>query len=211
MGLLGPLHRWWDSISGCIPSGDRTQCGRKWWRSVAVQMVAAQLAGIITTPMKARATTDPESISAPRQPASKKYGLSNLLACFRIIFYQDAFLTLWIHGSFYTVAYSFVAAAPDIWKDVYHWNELQVGLSYLPRGVSIITGSYFTGKLMDYNYRAIARQTGWTINEVSGDDLLKFPIESARTRHSYIMRTMSIATMLGYGWSVHSHAHPAIH
>jgi hypothetical protein len=108
------------------------------------------------------------------------------------------------------VDYSFVAASPDIYKDVYRWNELYIGLSYLPRGIGIITGSYFTGKLMDYNYRTIARSIGWTINKVSGDDLLKFPIERARTRYSYIMLITSTVTMIGYGWSIQRRAHPAI-
>jgi MFS family permease len=148
--------------------------------------------------------------NAAQKGPPAKYGLSNLVACFRIVFYKDTFLTLWIHGSFYTVDYSFVAAAPDIYKNVYHWNELQIGLSYLPRGIGIIIGSYFTGKLMDHNYRAVARQIGMTVDKRSGDDLLKFPIERARTRYSYVMLVISTATMLGYGWSIQKHAHPAI-
>ncbi|KAH8722343.1 hypothetical protein GQ44DRAFT_729631 [Phaeosphaeriaceae sp. PMI808] len=111
--------------------------------------------------LKVKATTDIMEMSEQRSTATSckrhpaNYGFSNLIACFRIIFYKDTFLSLWIHGSFYTVDYSFVAAAPDIFKNVYHWDELQIGLSYLPRGIGIIIGSYFTGKLMDHNYRAI--------------------------------------------------------
>lgn len=63
---------------------------------------------------------------------------------------------------------------------------------------------------MDYNYRTVARSIGWTIDKVSGDDLLEFPIERARTRYSYIMLIISTATMIGYGWSIQRSAHPTV-
>ena len=55
-------------------------------------------------------------------------------------FHFDAFLVLWMHGSFYTAGYSLVAAVPDIYKSIYHFNELQIGLGYLPRGAGIVIG-----------------------------------------------------------------------
>src|SRR5690606_6955509 len=90
--------------------------------------------------------------------AALRSALKNFLNCFRIVFYRDTFLTVWMHGSFYTAHYSFVAALPDIFGQVYGYNELHIGLAYLPRGVGIIIGSYCTGKLMDYNYQATIRE-----------------------------------------------------
>ncbi|KAH9906960.1 major facilitator superfamily domain-containing protein [Xylariomycetidae sp. FL2044] len=128
-------------------------------------------------------------------------GITNIFACFRIIFYKDTFLTLWIHGSFYVVDYAFVAALADIYKDQYHFNEIGVGLAYLPRGVGIIIGSYFTGKLMDMNYRTTVKEMGLTINKVTADDVFRFPIEKARSRHSFSMLGISTVTMVAYGWA----------
>jgi predicted MFS family arabinose efflux permease len=108
----------------------------------------------------------------PPRSALQIYGLANLLACFRIIFYKDTFLALWMHSSFYTVDYSFAAAVPDIFQDIYRFNDLQLGLAYLPRGVGIITGSFCTGRLMDANYRATSRRAGWAVDRLAGDDLL---------------------------------------
>ncbi|KAL1988854.1 hypothetical protein VTN96DRAFT_7738 [Rasamsonia emersonii] len=145
-----------------------------------------------------------------RQDASRRWHIPNPLACLRIIFYWDTFLCLWIHGSFYAVDYSLAAAVPDIYKDIYRFNELQIGLSYLPRGGGIIVGGYCNGKLMDYNYRFIARQLGWTVDRVSGDDLSRFPIERARSRGSLTLLAISTATLIGYGWAVTKHAHVSI-
>lgn len=150
------------------------------------------------------------SQTTPVKRFLQKYGLINFYNCFRIIFHKDTFLTLWVHGSFYTVDYSFVAAVPDIFKSIYGWNEWQVGLAYLPRGIGIILGSYFTGKLLDHNYRMLARRTGKAESKASGAELLDFPIETSRTRGSYIGLAISTVTMAGYGWALHQRSHPAV-
>ena len=140
----------------------------------------------------------------------QRFRIKNPLACLRIIFHFDAFLALWMHGSFYTVDYSLVAAVPDIFKNIYNFNELQVGLSYLPRGAGIIIGGYCNGILMDYNCRVTAKRIGWTVNEVSGDDLTHFPIERARSRGSFLLLAISTATLVGYGWAVSQQAHVSL-
>ena len=147
---------------------------------------------------------------SPSPTVLQRFRVRNPLACLGIIFHLDTALALWMHGSFYTVDYSLVAAVPDIFKDIYHFNELQIGLSYLPRGVGIILGGYCNGKLMDYNYKVIAQRIGWTIDEVSGDDLSRFPIERARSRGSFLLLAVSTATLIGYGWAVRQHAHVSV-
>ena len=128
--------------------------------------------------------------------------IRNPLACLHMIFHLDTFLVLWMHGSFYTIDYSLVAAVPDIYKSVYGFNELQIGLAYLPRGAGIIIGGYCVGKAMDHNYRVTAKRLNWTIDTVSGDDLAEFPIERARSRGSSWLLVISTATLIGYGWAV---------
>ncbi len=135
--------------------------------------------------------------------------LLNFVHCFRIIFYKDAFLALWVHGSFYAVDYSFVAAVPDIFKNTYNCNELELGLAYLPRAGGIFLGSYLTGRLLDYHYRATARERGLP-EERKGADLYHFPLEAARCRNSYWVLGTALATMLSYGWSVEKGVHCAM-
>ncbi|KAI4186816.1 MAG: hypothetical protein L6R41_003237 [Letrouitia leprolyta] len=134
----------------------------------------------------------------------------NPLVGLRVIFHLDTFFPLWIQGSFYVVDYAVVAIMPDLYKDIYQFNELQIGLTYIPRGVGIIAGSFCIGKLMDHNYRVIATKIGWNIDEVAGDDLQQFPIERARARGSYYLLIISTAVLVGYGWAVTKHAHLAI-
>lgn len=211
------------SVGMFLPETTRTLVGNgsdrsrfKWWQISWLSLIQEFLAGGTGLARDKRAVegVDQEILLSQTTPLRRflqKYGLINFYNCFRIIFHKDTFLVLWVHGSFYTVDYSFVAAVPDICKSIYGWNEWQTGLAYLPRGTGIILGSYFTGKLLDHNYRTVARRTGRDEDKKpSGGDLLDFPIEKSRTRGSFAGLMISTATMAGYGWALHQHAHPAL-
>jgi MFS family permease len=99
---------------------------------------------------------------------------------------------------------------PSIYKDVYDFNELEIGLAYLPGGAGVILGSFVTGKLMDRSYALTAKEISRTIDKVHGDDLDSFPIEKARSRPSWYMIGIGTYTLIGYGWSVVASAHPSI-
>ena len=113
-----------------------------------------------------------------------KFKMANPMAAIRFLFWKDTALVLWMAGSPYAVWYAVQASIPTIYKDVYHFDELQIGLSYLTGGFGTVSGGYLNGKLMDWNYKAAARSIGHTIDKVSGDDMNDFPIERARARRS---------------------------
>lgn len=139
-----------------------------------------------------------------------KFKMANPMAAIRILFWKDTALVLWMAGSPYAVWYAVQASTPSIYKDIYHFNELQIGLSYLTGGFGTVSGGYLNGKLMDWNYKATARSIGHTIDKVSGDNLSNFPIERARARGSYYLLAVYIAALAGYGWSVEARAHEAV-
>lgn len=134
----------------------------------------------------------------------------NPLPCLQVIFWRDAALILWMHASYYMVDYSIQTSIPSSFKDIYHFNELQIGLAYLPRGFGIICGGYVNGKLMDRNYRTTAKEIGHTIDRERGDDLWHFPIERARTRGSWYLLTILTGALIGYGWALEQRSHVSI-
>lgn len=145
------------------------------------------------------------------QPSRRdKFRMANPVACLKIIFWKDTALVLWQAASPYAVWYCVQASIPHIYKDIYGFNELEIGLSYLPGGFGTVLGGYANGKLMDFNYKATARQTGHTIDKVSGDDLDEFPIERARARGSWYLLAVYICALAGYGWSGVAHAHASV-
>ena len=140
----------------------------------------------------------------------KTLSMFNPLACLRIIFWKDTALILWMHGWFYLVDYCIQTTIPSTYKDIYHFNEFQIGLSYLPRGTGIIAGGYINGKIMDRNYRITAAQIGHAVDRIAGDDVQHFPIERARTRRSWISFGVLSLTLIGYGWAIEERSHVSI-
>jgi MFS family permease len=183
---------------------------RRWWEESWLIVVKRWLFDR-KEKAETKARSDENAGDVPaRKPIREQWRFLNPLTCLRVMFHRDTVFVLWMQGSFYVVDYTVVAAMPDIFSNIYHFNELQVGLTYIPRGIGIIAGGYSAGKLMDYNYKTVARKIGWKVDKVAGDDLLHFPIERTRARGSYSLLILSTAVLLGYGWSVTKHAHLAI-
>ena len=185
--------------------GGRTR--QNWWRGTWLSLGTRWLRDRGEKDEAKAATSTNEQ---PDDPPKAKYKLRDAIAPLRVIFHRDTVLVLWMHGSFYTVDYSLVAAVPDIFKNIYHFNELQIGLVYLARGTGIILGGYCNGILMDHNYKVVAKQIGYAVNKVTGDDLKRFPIERARSRGTLYLLIISTATLVGYGWTVNARAHYSI-
>ncbi|KAL8933234.1 MAG: hypothetical protein Q9216_006457 [Gyalolechia sp. 2 TL-2023] len=139
-----------------------------------------------------------------------KFKVPDLFAAVRIVFRKDAALMLWMAGSPYAIWYCVQTSIPPIFKDIYGFNDLQIGLSFLTGGFGVVLGSYANGKLMDWNYKMTAQQIGHTVDKVSGDDLTHFPIERARARGSWHILAVYICALAGYGWAVKFHVHESL-
>lgn len=85
----------------------------------------------------------------------------------------------------------------------YNVPGLTSGLIYIPFGVACVISAYATGFLLDYNYRRTATRMGMVIDRKKADDLLSFPIESARLRTVLYLVLASAVLMVAYGWQLH--------
>ena len=189
--------------------GNGRQGATRWW-------IRPWCNGIVHSVQRLRRQATPKEKSNVERDAEelcaekKRFKFLDFLACLRIIFWKDSALILWMHGWFYLVDYSIQTALPSIYQDIYHFNELLIGLSYLPRGAGIITGGYINGKMMDRKYRLTAKEINHTIDRAAGDNLDHFPIEKARSRDSWhLFGTLSLI-LIAYGWAVEKHAHVSI-
>ncbi|KAK8110222.1 uncharacterized protein PG998_006679 [Apiospora kogelbergensis] len=132
-----------------------------------------------------------------------------LLQSLRIILYPDAAAVLWMIATSYCVYYTFQVAIPVIYHDVYGYNDLEVGLTFLPGLVGMTVGGIIAGKLLDRNFAIVARKHGFPINRKKAQEMKDFPIETARYRYILPFAAMEVILVAGYGWAVSRHAHPA--
>ena len=145
------------------------------------------------------------------QPAgTRQFTFKSPLKSITLMRHPDTLLTLYIVGSYYALWYTIQASIPSTFSaPPYAFNELQLGLAYLPGATGVIVCMCATGKAMDYNYRETARRHDLPIDKQCSD-IAVFPIERARSRFCMPLLLLSIACTIGYGWSVHTHTHVSL-
>ncbi|KAK8136216.1 hypothetical protein PG984_004156 [Apiospora sp. TS-2023a] len=139
-----------------------------------------------------------------------KFSIPNPSKPLRIVFYRDTSLTLWTAAVVYTVWYCIQTSIPVIYGPIYHFNSLQVGLSYLAGGSGVIAGGFVAGKLMDWNYRVVAVNNGLPIDRKRGCDIYEFPIERARARGCLVNFGIYMCEVVAFGWVVHYNIHCSV-
>jgi multidrug resistance protein len=90
-------------------------------------------------------TNDVEGIRAEPATPRTKLGAPNPLKSLRIMFYRDAALILFMSAIFYAAYYCLQASIPNLFLNIYSFNELEIGVSYLAIGVGVALGGYSNG------------------------------------------------------------------
>jgi MFS family permease len=135
-----------------------------------------------------------------------KLRFPNPLNTVHIIMEKDVAIVLLYNALIYTAFYDIIASIPQNFHEIYGFNDLQIGLCYIPFGVGCAVASWLNGKLLDRNYRRVARKIGFTIDRRHGDNLRHFPIERARIEIIWPMLFLGLACVLAYGWVLEKNA-----
>lgn len=136
-----------------------------------------------------------------------------------IVRHPDVALILWIIGFFYALWYTVQTSIPIVFQDEpYKFNELEIGLSYLPGAAGVIICMYLTGRVMDRNYKhfedrltpdATTKPTHPSSTPHT-DDLTNFPIERARARYCNLLSALTAALTISYGWVIQTGIHASV-
>ena len=100
----------------------------------------------------------------------------------------------------YTIYCCLNASLSSLFIDIYELNQLQAGLIYLPFGIGCTLSTLMSGKIIDRDYRIVAKRSGIPVEKKKGDDLARFPIEEARTRSSFLPLGIAMVAVIGFGW-----------
>jgi multidrug resistance protein len=139
----------------------------------------------------------------------RKLRFPNPLKTIHIILEKDVGVVLLYNALIYTAFYDIIASMPQLFLEIYGFNDLQIGLCYIPFGIGCCIASFVNGKMLDRNYRRVAKSIGFTIDLKHGDDLRHFPIERARIELMWPMLTIGLACYLCYGWVLEMNANLA--
>ena len=151
-----------------------------------------------------------ENPKISKNHANKRLKWPNPLKVLRIVTEKDVAIILIYNALVYTAYYCVITSLPNLLGEIYEFNDLQIGLGFIPFGTGCIVASLLCGRLIDINYKRIAKANNFTIDHKRGDDLRDFPIEKARIQVMSPFLAVGIVALVAYGWVLHFEAPLAV-
>ncbi|KAI1443683.1 MFS general substrate transporter [Annulohypoxylon stygium] len=149
-------------------------------------------------------------VNRPSNHPRQKLRFPNPLNTLSVIGNKDMALVLGYNACLYMGFNLITATLASQFADIYHYNEIQLGLCYLPIGGATMISSITTGYILDWNFRRIAKKLGVRVEGKRGNDLKGFPIEKARLQIAYPLVSLGLIVSIGYGWALHYETHVAV-
>ncbi|KAI1775738.1 MFS general substrate transporter [Hypoxylon cercidicola] len=146
----------------------------------------------------------------PSSQERQKIRFPNPFNTLAVLRNKEMALVLFYNALVYIGFMTVTSTLASQFSDIYHYNDIQLGLCYLPIGLATTVASISNGYIADWNYRRIAKKMGITINRKRGNDLRGFPIEKARLQLAYPYLMGGAVVLIGYGWALHYETHVAV-
>ncbi|KIW10411.1 hypothetical protein PV08_11374 [Exophiala spinifera] len=181
----------------------------QWWRQSVLQFLSERRR------VKRLAGEEREEYQRTQQALleeqqATKIAFPNPLRSFMILARPDALCIVCYTGIVMFSNMVLMTSTPTLFPALYGLNELQVGLTFLPLGVSAGVGAIVNGRFLDWNYARVAKQLGLTVDKKRGDDLRDFPIEKTRLQIAFFAQGLQVAVFLPYGWALQKRASLAV-
>ena len=116
-----------------------------------------------------------EPMHCPRPKRQRSF--PNPLTSLGLLLGKDNAVVVFAGAFLYMTFCCLPASLGTLFIEIYHLNELQAGLIYLPFGLGCTLAALASGKLIDRDYRKTAESHNLPIDRIRGDDLRTFPIE----------------------------------
>lgn len=152
---------------------------------------------------KSRRTAPPEDFARP------KLRFPNPIRTLAIVFQKDIGIILFANAILFAGFYDVTASIPSIYNELYGLNDLEIGLCYIPFGLGATVASIATGKMLDLNYRRLAKVLNVPLHETRSRNLTHFPIEKARLQVALPLLTLGAFTVIAFGWCLDYGVHLA--
>ena len=141
---------------------------------------------------------------AQQEAVRKNYRLRfpNPLSTLVIAGDKESGLILFCSGLLIAILYATTTGIPYLFGKIYGFNELQLGLVYIPFGAGSLVSAISVGKAIDWNYRRHAKKNGFPLTKNRHQDLTHFPIERARLEVALPLLYVGNIGSIAYGWTL---------
>ncbi|EME41510.1 hypothetical protein DOTSEDRAFT_73804 [Dothistroma septosporum NZE10] len=149
-----------------------------------------------------------ESLRQPANPDSVKVKPRHFNPFTSLILLKDPEnFVLCIAGGFLYAGYSSVTSVfASQLQERFQYNEVQVGLCYLPIAFGSLTAGATSARLIDWSFRKEATKQGLSVEKNRQTDITHFDTEKARLFYAFPMVALATALAVGYGWEMQSRA-----
>ena len=138
-----------------------------------------------------------------------KRGIPNPLKQLQGIIQPDSMLCALSSAAHYATVSCIQVSMATLLPQQYGLNAMQTGIAFLAMGVGGASGSIVSGRILDHDFRVIARKCDMAIEK--GKIPEDFPIYRARLRSSWIQTVLMQLVLVAYGWCAYFHVHLAVH
>lgn len=141
---------------------------------------------------------------AQQEAVRKNYRLRfpNPLSTLVIAGDKESGLILFCSGLLVAILYATTTGIPSLFGKIYGFDELQLGLVYIPFGAGSLVSAISTGKAIDWNYRRHAKKNGFSLTKNRHQDLTHFPVERARLEVALPLLYVGNIGSIAYGWAL---------
>lgn len=119
---------------------------------------------------------------------------------FRVILDAETAIILLRLGLQFSVFCVVMTGATSSFQTIYHFNNIQTALIYLPIGCGRTCSAFTTGRIVYWNYRRHVKRAGMTVAKGVRQDLMNFNIERVRLEIALPMYNISLSMVIIYGW-----------
>lgn len=167
-----------------------------------LQIIRGRRRKLVERSQDAGDTSEAEVRIAPEFHGAKKMGFqwSDVLFTLRMFLEKDIVLLLFSYSIVYSAYYCVLSSLPTLFEEIYGYDTLQTGLCFIPIGVGMWASSLIGGRILDYNYKAVAKKLP---PDTKPED---FPIEQARLSSIWGGLSIVVAAVICYGWVLHQEA-----
>ena len=160
------------------------------------------LTGIIRERNRAKAGILVDAAQQEAVRKNYKLGFPNPVSTLRIATDKEAALILFCGGLIVSLLYAATTGIPSQFGKIYGFDELQLGLVYIPFGGGSVISAFTSGKLVDWNYRRHAIRNGLPTTKNRYHDLTEYPIERARLEICLPLLYLAVLSLIGFGWTL---------
>ncbi|EAQ93026.1 hypothetical protein CHGG_01261 [Chaetomium globosum CBS 148.51] len=150
--------------------------------------------------LRHRRATAPNTTHPTTTPKSRDF--VNPIMTLRICADKEAGIVLAANGVLFAGYLAMVSAIPSQFQQLYGFDDLHIGLCFIPGGVSAALSAIAVGYAVDWNFARHARRLGLSAQQAKqmNRDLGGFPIESVRCEVALPMLVLASVSFIVYGW-----------